>query len=195
MKLMRRSFTATLSLMAASFGWVAAEGQAPPPPEISQAIPGVTASRNAHSDIALPRDSDEYDSLGKNAVLMIEANSFDRNELPISRTYVDTNGVKISLRGIASFPIQLRQSQNGERYFSQTTFYLLPVSLIKVAGTLQIDFKERRGFGISDFPQGLPSFLAADDYDVAGDPVESALKRLLIREYPTFFKAASPTRK
>lgn len=64
---------------------------------------GTEAIRMADSDLCLPSNADEYEALGKNGVLRIEASSAISSELPITSAYLEIKGLQFPLTKIVAF--------------------------------------------------------------------------------------------
>lgn len=154
---------------------------------------GTEAIRMADADICLPANADEYEALGKNGVLRIEASSAISSELPIKSAYLEIKGLQFPLTRIVAFekfedaePV----TSKGTRYWHQVTFYRLPLNLIKQSARWAIDFRgARRGFGVTTFTPSSdrPAFVRLDEYNTPSEPDEAALAALLAREYPNDF--------
>ncbi len=158
---------------------------------------GTEAIRMADSDFCLPANADEYEALGKNGVLRIEASSAISSELPIKSAYLEIKGLKFPLSRIAGFD-KFEDAEpatsKGARYWHQVTFYLVPLNLIKQSARLAIDFRgARSGFGVHTFTpdSDRPAFVRLDDYDTPSEPDKDALATLLAREYPLDFPKVS----
>lgn len=158
---------------------------------------GATTVRQASFDIALPADSAEYEQLGKNAVLMMEASSALAGELPLRSAYVVVNNIRVPLQRIIALPareVTERRGQQDETYTHQVAFYLVPIYLLKLDAQLMVDFEGRRdGFSISRFPidmPGAPTFIRADDYAYPSEPNMEAAATLIIREFPAVLEGS-----
>lgn len=154
---------------------------------------GTEAIRMADSDLCLPLNADEYEALGKNGVLRIEASSAISSELPIKSAYLEIMGLQFPLTRIVAFgkyQDEAPATSKGTRYWHQVTFYRVPLNLIKQSARLAIDFRgARRGFGVTVFEPSSerPAFVRLDEYDTASEPDQAALAALLEREYPNDF--------
>lgn len=154
---------------------------------------GTEAIRMADSDLCLPSNADEYEALGKNGVLRIEASSAISSELPITSAYLEIKGLQFPLTRIVTFEKyedQAPATSKGTQYWHQVTFYRIPLNLIKQSARLAIDFRgARRGFGVTTFEPSTdrPAFVRLDEYDTPSEPNEAALAALLAREYPNDF--------
>ncbi len=150
--------------------------------------------RVAFYDIGYPRDEKEYAALGGNAVIMITALTQDREELPIKRVYVISDGKQIELRQIKL--VLSEQTENKDisskvfGSFRADALYVLPIKLRMSPGDLMSDFaKNTTGFKLAVF--GSP---VSEDVDrvvkkavkVTG-MTEAALDAFIKREFPSFF--------
>ena len=142
---------------------------------------GAEQVRSVHSDIAFPITSEEYEKVGKNAILMLEASSVSETELPLRSAFLLRKGLKIPLRRIALFDKQAttNQGKTKAKHTEQVSFYLVPIMLLKTRTHLGVDFQSQRtDFNVSDVgPVGRddPSFLSLDQHDSAHEPDVSAL--------------------
>lgn len=168
---------------------------APDPVGAALAKLGAEAIRSADSDLCFPADAEEYEALGKNGVIRIEAASAIATELPLRTAYLEIKGVKVPLRLILTQPKSL-DDQPGEgdktRYWRQVSFYLAPLNVIRGGADLSVDFTgARRDFGITSFddPTDGPAFYRLDEYNTPSEPSADALADLLKREYPDDFTA------
>lgn len=166
----------------------------PPATDIESALKSIggEAIRQIHSDICFPATADEYEALGKNAILMLEADSVISTELPLRSAYVTHKGVRIPLQRIALLD---KQSDASTGRSSQVAFYLLPIQLMKADAHLAADFTgERKAFGIMTFSlkEGLsrnaPAFARLDEYNTPADADMGVVARVLSREYPDYIK-------
>ncbi len=156
---------------------------------------GVEATRMAESDLCFPASAEEYEALGKHAIVRIEASSALSSELPLKSAYIEVKGLQIPLRRVAT--LEKTEDRNpatakGTRYWRQVSFYLVPLNLVKENARLVVDFTgPRRGFGITTFTSGSdwPAFVRLDEYDTPSDPDGDAVTSLLAREYPDDFPA------
>lgn len=154
---------------------------------------GTEAIRMANADLCLPSNADEYEALGKNGVLRIEASSAISSELPIRSAFLEIKGIQFPLTRIVAFEKyedEAPSTSKGTRYWHQLTFYRVPLNLIKQSARLAIDFRgARRGFGVTTFEPSpdRPAFVRLDEYNTASEPDEAALANLLAREYPGDF--------
>jgi hypothetical protein len=166
----------------------------PRPSHAEQALGqlGAMSVRKVSSDIALPADSTEYEALGKNAVLMLTAQSALASELPLRSAYVVIGDVRVPLQRVTVLqPEASTQSSSGrsEAYSRQSAFYLLPIYLLARDAYLRVDFGGRReGFGVTRFSAATlndaPTFVRADDYAYPSEPDQTAVRALIAREFP-----------
>lgn len=155
---------------------------------------GLESTRTIDGDIAYPADSDEYDALGKNAVLMVDASSVVASELPLRTVYAVVNGVHIPLRRIM---LGDKRCDEGDQHTRQISFHLVPIQALKNKVSLQADFGgSRTGFGFMSFGKGeavsgAPAFVRLDEYDAPGEPEPDATLAMIKREYPDRFADAA----
>jgi hypothetical protein len=173
--------------------------QSSPSPGINEVIAslGGAAVRAVETDIALPANTAEYEAMGKNAVLMLEASTALPSELPLRSTYVVFNDVRVPLQRLATLPAweaTERRGNEDETYTHQISFYLIPIYLLKQDAWLMVDFQGRReGFRAFSFPvelTGAPPFIRADDYDYPSEPDLEAAATMTVREFPSSFGSA-----
>lgn len=143
-------------------------------------------------DICLPATAEEYEELGKHAIVALDSTSAISTELPLRSVYLMHKGVRIPLQKIAELP--KKQNADGSSA-SQTSFYLIPIQMMKSDAKILADFKGgRTDFGIMTFSEseGLeadaPAFARLDAYDTPFDPNMGAVQRVILREYPTYFE-------
>jgi hypothetical protein len=154
---------------------------------------GIQPTRQADFDLCLPATAEEYEAIGKYAILRIEARSVLSTELPLRAAYLRLKDLSIPLRLIVAFEKRDNQGSAplGQADWHQVGFYLVPINLLKQSPELMIDFTgQRRGFGIGTLSvsDAAPAFVRLDEYDNATEPNEKAIAGLLYREYPKDFK-------
>jgi hypothetical protein len=149
--------------------------------------------RQISNDICLPATAEEYEELGKHAILALDSTSVISTELPLRSVYVIYKDVRIPLQKITTLP--KNQTKDGA---TQVSFYLLPIKYMKSDAKLFADFSgDRKEFGITTFAEreGLdpaaPAFARLDAYDTPFDPDMSAVERVILREYPQHFSQSS----
>lgn len=91
-----------LALAAANSG----ASKAPSNPIAAMKAAGIVPTREVASDLCLPATPDEYEALGKNGVVRLEATSLVSSELPLRRIYIVVKGLQIPLHQIAEFDKQ-----------------------------------------------------------------------------------------
>lgn len=62
---------------------------------------GMAPTRGVDSDICYPATAQEYEALGKNAILMLTSSSVLATELPLRSAYLEVKGVRVPLQRIA----------------------------------------------------------------------------------------------
>ncbi|NKJ02022.1 hypothetical protein [Novosphingobium sp. SG707] len=170
-------------------------GKVPSNPIAAMKAAGIMPTREVASDLCLPATADEYEALGKNGVLRLEAASLLSPELPLRRIYIVVKGLRIPLRQVAEFDKQQDAAPakgQQQAYWRQVSYYLVPLNLVKAGAKLTVDFSgQRSGFFVSDLTlsQGSPAFARLDEYDTPGEPDDEALAGLLAREYPDDFRS------
>ena len=169
----------------------AAQTPAADPESVVRSIGG-EAIREVHSDICFPATAEEYEALGKNAILMLRTSTAISTELPLKAVYVMFKGVRIPLHRIVLLD-QYADSNSGRTI--QISFYLLPIQLMKVGSQVLVDFSgSRKAFGVTSFSAnegidaGAPAFARLDEYDAPGDADSDTIARVLAREYPDYIK-------
>lgn len=85
---------------------------------------GVEAIRDIHFDICFPATAEEYQALGKNAIVKVESSSALSTELPLWSVYVIRKGVQIPLARIVLLD---KRQDPGASQTTQISFYLLPI--------------------------------------------------------------------
>jgi len=188
----KATFSAVIAatILAAGTPWAA------PTKSVEQSLSelGMETIRSASYDLCLPATAEEYEALGKHAILRIEARSAIATELPLKAAYVSVGGFPILFRRII-----LADKWEGRDLLSdkapswhQVGFYLVPLNLLKNSPELLVDFTGRRaGFGIGSiqYGAGAPSFVRLDEYNTPSEPSAEAINEILRREYPADFKA------
>ena len=148
--------------------------------------------RHISIDICLPATAEEYEELGKHAIVALDSTSAISTELPLRSVYLMHKGVRIQLQKIAELP--KKQNVDGSSA-SQTSFYLIPIQMMKSDARILADFKGgRTNFGIMSFSKsegldtGAPAFARLDAYDTPFDPNMEAAQRVILREFPSYFE-------
>lgn len=145
-------------------------------------------------DIGYPNGVQEYSALDGNAVILFTAVSQERDELPLQRVYVLSEGKQIELKllkvVLAELPATDTASVKTFGRFRADALYLLPMSLRVENCDLLVDFqKHRLAFKVATFgtplPDGLNKLLQIKSSGAG--PSQSALETFIKREYPTFF--------
>ena len=145
-------------------------------------------------DIGYPNSEQEYTALDGNAVILFTALSQVRDELPLQKVYVLSEGKQIELKllkvVLAELPTDTASVKTFGR-FRADALYLLPMSLRVENCDLLVDFqKDRLAFKVATFgtplPDGLNKLL---QIKLSGAGLsQSALETFIKREYPTFFR-------
>lgn len=151
--------------------------------------------RSVDYDLCYPANSEEYEALGKNAVVMLTSSTAIGTELPLKSVYVLIKGIRVPLQRVAVFEKHevAPTGKSDTTYFQQVSFYLLPIYVAKKDAVLYVDFTgPRTGFSVAHFsakemPKNVPSFVRLDEYDTPSDANMEAVARLLVREYPDHF--------
>jgi hypothetical protein len=148
---------------------------------------GAQPTREIEFDICFPATNEEYQALGKHAILELTTSSAIAAELPLKAVYAEMDGVRIPLQRIAL----LRKVMPTDRdYTSQISYYLLPIHLMKSTAAIRADFSgDRKDFGFASYSAkdkpdpSMPTFARLDEYDNPSDPDMDVVKDVLIREY------------
>ncbi|MBX3560273.1 MAG: hypothetical protein KF780_00515 [Sphingomonas sp.] len=153
---------------------------------------GAESVREISADIALPATAEEYEALGRHAIMMVRSSSAISTELPLRSVYVMHRNVRIPLHRILLLDKQV-DAPNSRAV--QVSFYLIPIQLMKVDSQILADFSgDRRGFSFLRFTEveglgpGAPAFARLDAYDTPTDPDPSAIAEVLAREFPGQFR-------
>jgi hypothetical protein len=147
---------------------------------------GVESIRGINTDICYPATASEYQAMGKNAILMVSADTAIATELPLRSVYITHRGVRIPLQRVAI----LKKDESSAEKASQISFYLLPIHYMKLDAKVAADFKgDRLGFGFMTFesenkPESMPTFARLDEYDFPQEPDLAIVGQILEREYP-----------
>ncbi len=144
--------------------------------------------RIALFDLAFGAGLEEHNKLQRHGVVMVTAVSQDKNELPIARVYVVSDGKERELRKLCDKTLLVKSSQvryvlGGNRVDS---CYLLPYSLSRRGGVLQVDWQaNREGMALQEFPFGeaLPFVKDTKAEGGVGDIDQEALREFLRREF------------
>ena len=176
--------------------------QAATPARMSQRIEEPAIKFAAHApvprlvlyDIGYPIDEQEYTTLDGNAVILFTALSQARDELPLQRVFVSSEGKEIELKLLKVVLAELPPSDTAAvktfGRFRADALYLLPMSLRVKNSDLLVDFQgNRQSFKIATFGTPLPGKLnnMAQMKAAGTGPSQDALDRFIKREYPTFF--------
>ena len=183
---------AALLAMALSLGGAASAKPAADPVQTLRDH-GIAATRQVASDLCLPSTAEEYQAMGRNGVIRLEASTLLPAELPLQRVYLFVNGLRVPLHSLAQFDKREdapSRNSGGETYWRQVSFYLAPLNLIKAGAQVMVDFSgQRADFGVTTYKlgQNAPAFVRLDDYDTPSEPDADAIVALLGREYPADF--------
>jgi hypothetical protein len=145
-------------------------------------------------DIGYPHSDQEYAALDGNAVILFTAISQDREELPLQRVYVLSDGKEIELSLLKSVLAEVPESDKASLKtfgrFRADALYLLPMSLRVKTTDLMVQFqKSEKILKVATFGTPLSaevSRLSLTKTSGAG-PSQSALEAFIKREYPSFF--------
>jgi hypothetical protein len=102
---------------------------------------GAEPIRQVESDICFPATAEEYDRLGGNAILMLNASSAVSTELPLKSVYVLRTGVRIQLQKVDA----VTKHVDAGGHATQVSYYLLPIQLMKADAELLADFAGASG--------------------------------------------------
>jgi hypothetical protein len=146
-------------------------------------------ARYAASDMASPRDDDEYYKLGKNGVVLISAVTQDSAELPLARVAIRNGAVLTELKPLASGRRETAEGSVVREMFGrfrQDALYLVPLDQVKRGATLECDFAvHRQGFVITRLSEPPQGFILADPGRKSGpQPSASLLQAFIAREFP-----------
>lgn len=154
----------------------------------ANAAQGFEAIRSIQADVCLPATPEEYQGLGKNAIIMLSAHSAISTELPLQSVFVEYLGVEVPLQHVGSLPVARSADGSGV----EIAFYLVPVRFLKTDARLLADFSGNRSdfsilsFG-EDFLAGAPAFARLDEYDRPSNPDMAVVGAVLKREYADYF--------
>ena len=144
-------------------------------------------------DIGFPLGEKEYAALDGNAVMLLTAISQNREELPLQRVYVVSEGKEIELKQLSVVLAELESSNSSVKTFGRfraDALYLLPMSLRAANADLHVSFQSNRTFKVATFGTPLPDDLkrlVLIKPSGAG-PSQNALETFIKREYPSFFQ-------
>tara|TARA_R110002124_G_scaffold159739_2_gene326993 strand:- start:9750 stop:10304 length:555 start_codon:yes stop_codon:yes gene_type:complete len=179
-------------------GPVSAQPQKPQDVDEFLAEMGAHTIRAVNIDICFPATSEEYEAVGKYAIVMLDSKSAIGTELPLKAVYLQIGEVNFPLRRIAlleKYEDDLSKSPDTNTYTRQVSFYLIPISMMKLEARLAVDFQGgRTEFGVMSFPSGngfdggAPAFVRLDEYDTPSEPNMDALSAMIVREYPDYFQ-------
>ena len=143
-------------------------------------------------DIGFPINEQEYAALDGNAVILFTAVSQTREELPLQRVYVLSEGKEVELKLVRVVLAELKttNTQSAKTFgrFRADALYLLPISLRAKNVDLLVDFQvNRSGFKLATLGPPLPDHLnrLISVKTSGAGPSQSALETFIKREYPT----------
>ena len=145
-------------------------------------------------DIGFPDGEKEYATLDGNAVMLLTAISQNREELPLQRVYVFSEGKEIELKPLnvvlAETESNTTPSAKAFGRFRADALYLLPMSLRVKNADLLVSFQSNRPFKLATFGTPLPNDLKRLILikPSGAGPSQSALETFIKREYPSFFE-------
>ena len=145
--------------------------------------------------IGFPHSEKEYSALDGNGVILFTAVSQTREELPLQRVYVVSEGKEIELQLLKTVLAEVEgtdtQSSKTFGRFRSDALYLLPMSLRVKNVDLLVDFQSnRKAFKVAAFGTPLPDDLKAfvSIKPPGTGPSQTALEEFVKREYPSFFQ-------
>ena len=119
------------------------------------------AARGSSIDFCWPSSAEEYQAIGKYALVLVSVVTQDAAELPLRRVYVTVNGEQTELVRLSS---QRRDVKKGSTThpilgpFREDGFYVAPAGLMMSDGYLQADFAIRRNnFNLYKLPGTPPT--------------------------------------
>lgn len=146
-------------------------------------------------DLGFPSDEKEYAALDGNAVILFTAVAQNREELPLQRAYVVSEGKEIELKLIQVVLSELNtpNAESAKTFgkFRADALYLLPMSLRAKNADLLVDFQgNRTGFKVASLGTPLSDDLKRllSIKPAGAGPSQEALELFLRREYPSFFQ-------
>jgi len=146
-------------------------------------------------DIGFPSGEKEYVALDGNAVILFTAISQKREELPLQRVYVLSEGKEIELKLLKVVLAELNTTNAPSTKtfgrFRADALYLLPISLHRKNVDLLVDFQANRtAFKVATLGTPLPDDLnrLSSIKPSGAGPSQSALETFIRREYPSFFQ-------
>ena len=173
------------------------------PASMNQGLEEAAVQNAAHApiprivlfDIGFPIDEKEYAALDGNALILFTAVSQTREELPLQRVYVLSEGKEVELKLVRVVLAELKtaDTQVAKTFgrFRADALYLLPMSLRVKNVDLLVDFQvNRSAFKLATLGPPLPDHLSRFllvKTSGAG-PSQSALETIIKREYPTLLE-------
>lgn len=146
-------------------------------------------------DIGFPNGANEYAALDGNAVILFTAVSQNREELPLQRVYVLSEGKEIELKllKVVLAELDATNAPSAKTFgkFRADALYLLPISLRVKNVDLLVDFQANRtAFKVATLGTPLPDELKplVSVKPSGAGPSSSALEIFIKREYPSFFQ-------
>lgn len=145
-------------------------------------------------DIGFPDGEKEYAALDGNAVILLTSISQNREELPLQRVYVLSEGMEIELKplNVVLAEVDVSNAPSAKTFgrFRADALYLLPISLRARNADLLVSFQNNRPFKIATFGTPLPEDLKRLILikPSGAGPSQSALETFIKREYPSFFQ-------
>ncbi|HKR23541.1 MAG TPA: DUF2314 domain-containing protein [Pyrinomonadaceae bacterium] len=144
-------------------------------------------------DIGFPLDEKEAAALDGHGVILLTSVSQVREELPLQRVYVLSEGKEVELKLLKVVLAELNtpEAASAKTFgkFRADALYLLPLSLRVKNVDLLVDFQTNRSaFKVAAFGTPLPDdlkALVAVKSSGAG-PSQAALETFVKREYPSF---------
>ena len=144
-------------------------------------------------DICFPVDEKEAAALDGHGVILFTAVSQVREELPLQRVYVLSEGKEVELKLLKVVLAELNtpEAASAKTFgkFRADALYLLPMSLRVKNVDLLADFQTNRmAFKVATFGTPLPDDLKAivSVKPSGAGPAQAALETFIKREYPSF---------
>jgi hypothetical protein len=138
-------------------------------------------------DIVFPTDKEEYEAVGKYALMVFALFSDDRTDLPLAHAYVGG----LPLKCLKSVPRDVPSASAMAKAFGKfraDTLCVLPMDVERRSSRITIDFgKIHQDLEVSSYPFEEPDFVKADIDPVSAPmPDPMVLEKFVSREYPGF---------
>jgi len=153
-------------------------------------------ARFVESDMAFPKDANEYVKFGGYSVLLVVAISHEPDELPLRLVYFRSGGHDMPLHRVYRVSGETPEASATRAVFGRYrdyAFFLVPVGQAIGEHDLMCDFASHRsGFVVANAPEDPPEYLTPELYGhTEAAPSKARLRDFIKREWPNIASGVS----